>query len=201
MQRLTSKLVENTAHSRIAYTCLELTQLEPNAFTDPYEILNVGSLAKDKLSFISNPIQDDGHLFQKVDLKTTLIVSIWTVGCAKCNFSIEKSIKFEKYLILWYAVGRAIKTLHYVLAYDQYLYTHDSPCMDVVQGLKQFNYPHDTRNNSTKNTFNILFPSLIYHFNLNFLTLTFNFLTLITLIYFTSVSSWQPLSIKCNRRS
>lgn len=42
-------------------------QLEPNVFTDPHEILNEGSLTKYKLSFISNPIQDDGHLIQKVD--------------------------------------------------------------------------------------------------------------------------------------
>lgn len=67
MQRLTSKSVENTAHSRIASTCLDVTQLEPNAFTDPHEILNEGNLTKDKLSLISNPIQDDGHLFQKED--------------------------------------------------------------------------------------------------------------------------------------
>lgn len=64
---VTSKLVENKAHSRIASTCIDVTQLEPNAFTDIHEILNEGSLTKDKLSFISNPIQDDGQLFQKVD--------------------------------------------------------------------------------------------------------------------------------------
>lgn len=46
---------------------IDVTQLEPNAFTDPHEILNEGSLTKDRLSFISNPIQDDGHLFQKVN--------------------------------------------------------------------------------------------------------------------------------------
>lgn len=64
---VTSKLVENTAHSRIASTCIDVTQLEPNAFTDIHDILNEGSLTKDKLSLILNPIQDDGHLFQKVD--------------------------------------------------------------------------------------------------------------------------------------
>lgn len=67
MQWLTSKSVENTAHSRIASTCLDVTPLEPNAFTDPHKISNEGNLTKDKLPFISNPIQDDGHLFRKVD--------------------------------------------------------------------------------------------------------------------------------------
>lgn len=32
------------------------------------------------------------------------------------------------------------------------VYTHDPPCMDVVQGWNNLNYPHDTRKPSAKNT-------------------------------------------------